>query len=111
MRTHVRARSHACATRRARGHARTHACTQPALSESFGEHFYRSWCVSHADGKWGGPQGCAIWTYGPFEKQKPASRRPAGELLPQDRLLATTDLLARLEALCSPFVHLSDLQF
>uniref|UniRef100_A0A7S2B7A6 Uncharacterized protein n=1 Tax=Alexandrium andersonii TaxID=327968 RepID=A0A7S2B7A6_9DINO len=86
-------------------------CAEPALSESFGEHFYRSWCVPYADGNWGGPQGCGIGTYVPLEKLKPASRRLAGELLPQERLLAATDLPAGLEALYTPFVHLSDLQF
>uniref|UniRef100_A0A7S4SRL1 Uncharacterized protein n=1 Tax=Alexandrium monilatum TaxID=311494 RepID=A0A7S4SRL1_9DINO len=86
-------------------------CVEPSLSESFGEHFYRSWCVPNANGNWGGPDGCGIGTYVPPERVKPAARRAAGELLSLERLEHLKDSPTVLDVAYSPYVHLSEMRY
>jgi len=86
-------------------------CMEPSLSESFGEHFYRSWCVPGANGNWGGPDGCGIGVHVAPERLKPASRQPASRLLLPERLLQVKALPARADPAYEPYLPFSALTF
>ena len=65
-------------------------CVEPALRETAGEDWYRSWAVEGADGTWGGPESCRAGV-------APASLRPEAKLpsdgAAHDWLCADTALL------------------
>jgi broad specificity phosphatase PhoE len=48
-------------------------CVEPALRETAGEDWFRSWAVEGADGTWGGPEGCRAGV-------QPTSLRPEAKI-------------------------------